>query len=95
VLKKAEAEVHTDDKWTLVQYQCKGSKVELDSGYAKVRDYDNNYDHGSNQITRVNKDAKWIDKNRNALNSSAHDREWNQGCETIHDRITTNPKSNG
>jgi hypothetical protein len=86
VLKEAEAEVRTDNEWTLLQYQCKGPKVELDSGDTKVRDYDNNYDHGSNQITRVNKDAKWIDKNRNTLNNSAHDREWNQGCETIRDR---------
>ena len=44
---------------------------------------------------RVNTDAKWIDKNGTTLNMSTHDCEWNQGCETIRDRITINPKSNG
>ncbi len=59
--------------------------MELDSGDTKVRDITIMILEAI-RITRVNKDAKWINKNRTTLNKSAHDRERKQGRETIRDR---------
>ena len=94
-LEEAEAEVGTDDEWTLVQCKYKSPKVGLDLRSKGVHDDKVNDVREQNRFMKVNKTVKWNNNNGNILKESDHERDRNHICKPERERITIELNRNG
>ena len=98
LLEEAEAEVRTDDEWTLVQCKCKSPKMGLDIKSNGVHDHHINEDRDDrerNRFTKVNNIVKWSDNNGTTIKQNDHERDKNRDRKLERERITIKMQSNG